>query len=310
VLDSATESFPRRTLASLGAGDVLVIASFAVRAPRDARRFPGRTLPLSLRDATRVSATRYRLRARAGGYWVDATVDFGETPSPAVRALADGQLARVVVPPVTIAARRSIDPTTGFPVMYLVGRIGRPAAHERVTVLAKECGPVGTGYRQLGDERTTTGGSWRFGPVEHSGPTFYRARWGRSTSKPLFVTAGLATRLRVSGRTLVVEVDTRATGQRMGGESSSSNVALVAVGRNPPRPPDGHEVAVPRALRDAARPSAASRRRAAQERRAVLSPRRLGDVPSSRPLGPHDSRRIRRAVRAAPARALGAGRES
>jgi hypothetical protein len=100
-------SFPRAALENLADDGVVVFATFypaGEQANVDAQ-FPARSLPLSLDRAQQMrtegqpdGVVAYRLLASVNGYDIDVTTYFGSEPSPQLRAQAQAELGRLVVP--------------------------------------------------------------------------------------------------------------------------------------------------------------------------------------------------------------------
>lgn len=105
--DAALTSPPEATIRSLGANGVLLHAMFVRSDDTSGQgQYPQRTLPLRLSDARPGSLEGFptggetlRLGAHAAGYEIDVLIVFGAAkPSQAVRAAAEEELARLVVP--------------------------------------------------------------------------------------------------------------------------------------------------------------------------------------------------------------------
>lgn len=208
--DASFRRFPHRTLARLPADGILIVASFSPRPPAGGH-FRRRSLPLSLRAATVTTdrrAVRHRVRAASEGYWIDVSVYFRQTPSDELLAAADEQLARLVVPPVTIEARPFFDRGTNTYRAQLTGTIGSRAAGETVLILSKQCGRRDF-YRELEGTRTTAGGSWSFLVTADHGvflPAYFRARWRRSLSKPVVARVPISAWMRLDVRPRVTRL--------------------------------------------------------------------------------------------------------
>lgn len=183
-------SVPFRTLETLPADGIVLVASFSPRGPSSRGGFPQRSLPLSIRDASvteEFGLPRYRIRAAARGYAVDVRVYFGSPPSQRLLAEAQGELARLGVSPITISARplvvaASISPQ--YEPLTLSGAIASREAGEVITIQANECSFPG--WRDVLSTRTEAGGAWHARPTVETKTTF-RAKWRTATSPSVTV---------------------------------------------------------------------------------------------------------------------------
>jgi hypothetical protein len=146
---------PRRTLAALPAGGVLIHATFSPRGdPEEDARFPEQSLPLDLADAKLVQpeksplalgdgVAQHRLRAGVSGYNVDARIFYGSpSPSRAMLGAAQRQLGKLVVSAeqMTIFARPTVLAAPPNHVLTLFGTVDNGKAGELVDIQAKDCG--------------------------------------------------------------------------------------------------------------------------------------------------------------------------
>lgn len=106
--DLAIGGRPTETIKSLGPDGILIYAMFIPSGQIASvdRQFPQRSLPLRLADAESggleglpAAGETLRMLARTGGYNIDVLIIFGSpSPSSALLAAADEELARLVVP--------------------------------------------------------------------------------------------------------------------------------------------------------------------------------------------------------------------
>lgn len=162
---------PLATLASLPPRGVLIATTFGLRGdPATDATFPRRALPLRMAAAQRQPAgleplpsarrlTRFSLRAAVGAYNVDASIYFGTaSPSPAQRAVAQGQLNRLVVSAaeITLFARPTVHNRNQM--ITLLGSIDSGKANEDVVIEGKECDQ--SEFREVAGAHTISGGGW------------------------------------------------------------------------------------------------------------------------------------------------------
>ena len=181
---------PEKTLRTLPADGIVLVASFSPRRAAGRGQFPRRSLPLSLRDATvaaELGLPRYRIRAATGGYDVDVRVFFGSPPSRRLLAEAQEALSRLGVSPITITARPTVLASRISPQyepLRLSGTIASREAGETITIQANECSFPG--WRDVATTRTEAGGRWELSADQSSGlaqtRTTFRAKWRTATS--------------------------------------------------------------------------------------------------------------------------------
>lgn len=188
---------PLATLASLPPRGVVIATTFSPRGDlaTDAA-FPQRALPLQIAAAQRQPSrlepfpsagrlARYSLRAAVGPYNVDASIYFGTgSPTPEQRAVAQGQLNRLVVSAaeITLVARPTIHNRNQL--VMLFGSVDSGKANEDVFIEGKECGA--TEFHEVGGAHTIAGGGWtsQYAPYI---TTTLRAVWKGSRSATVTV---------------------------------------------------------------------------------------------------------------------------
>jgi hypothetical protein len=215
------DGLPVRTLESLPARGVVIVATFTTRgdAGVDAA-FPGRSLPLQVQAAEQHGA-EHRLRAGVKGTNVDARIFFGRSrPTAAMLAAAQRQLQRLAVASdqVTIFARPTIIPARD-PWTTIYGSVASTRAGEPITIQAKDCGS--DFFRVVDDAATSEGGGWstRYSPGIS---TTLRAVWnGRASNQVSVRQRPWVSLLRLSRGPWHVSVGSTPRGGMPGGIQSS-----------------------------------------------------------------------------------------
>lgn len=177
-------------------GIVVSITSTPRGDPSEDVLYPIREMPLRIADAlpSRVDSRGLELRAGVGGYNIDARIRFSSaSPSPAMVAVAQGQLDRLVVAAdrVTIAVRPAVSVVGVFVTAF--GTIDSGRAGESVTIQAKDCG--NTFFRVFAGASTEAGGSWST-LITPQIKTVLRAVWNGETSNEATVRVQVFLQLR------------------------------------------------------------------------------------------------------------------
>lgn len=187
---------PYATLRRLPRGGIVIVARLSPRGDESVdTRFPLRTLPLRMRDATptalppsllRTALVPARIRAGVHGFNADVMVFFGGTPSQSMVAAVDRQLQGLVVAAegVTLVVSPRIVRNWSER-LSIFGSVSSGKADEKVTIQFKQCGLLPSQFRDRLETTTREGGGYSFAEVRPFAPGVsgvFRAKWGDSVS--------------------------------------------------------------------------------------------------------------------------------
>jgi hypothetical protein len=188
---------PEATLRALPRRGAVLWTTFLPRGDESVDgRFPARSLPLQVAEATPVApikdrstparVVQYRLTAAVGGYNVETRIFFGSQPSGDELAAAQRQLSGLVVASngITLVVQPRV--VRDFRQrLSIFGSVDSGNGGEKVRVQFKACGANPSEFRDTHETTTRAGGGFSFSQLQPFGPGIsgtFRAVSGSSVS--------------------------------------------------------------------------------------------------------------------------------